>query len=228
MAEFYFNCPFCKKDIKADTEWIGQSAECPFCLDTLVIPEPQNTSKKTQLLPKLSVADTGKKDEQPEPETQKNGRKAEDIKEQISKKTIIGATVLFFFCFIVVPSFFYINSKMVENANKKLITDTLLNGMAKYPASSSVEITFYWSKNDSIIVSGNLDLANTYGTKSRYKFDCLGIKTGKDFWGANKIKSKDDLGTISITPPDDADNNNTIYFKPKSNEKTQFPFKLSP
>lgn len=64
MATFYFNCPFCKKEIKADTEWIGQSAECPYCSNMLVINKPQNTSKKTQLLPKLSVADAGKKDEQ--------------------------------------------------------------------------------------------------------------------------------------------------------------------
>ena len=65
MAEFYFNCPFCKKEIKADTEWIGQSAECPHCSNTLVINKPQNTSKKTQLLPKLSVADTQKGNGQP-------------------------------------------------------------------------------------------------------------------------------------------------------------------
>jgi hypothetical protein len=70
MAEFYFNCPFCKKQIKAETEWIGRSAECPFCLDTLVIKEPQPILKKAEPIPP-PVEPAEPKEEEKKPEQPK-------------------------------------------------------------------------------------------------------------------------------------------------------------
>ena len=45
MSEFFFECPGCKQEIKGDTEWIGQSAECPYCLAQIVIKAPKEAPK---------------------------------------------------------------------------------------------------------------------------------------------------------------------------------------
>ena len=38
MANFFFKCPNCQNEIKADSSWTGQEAECPFCLKNCVVP----------------------------------------------------------------------------------------------------------------------------------------------------------------------------------------------
>lgn len=59
MAEFIFNCPFCKKEIGADTAWIGRSSECPHCLSMIVVrqnPVPEiKKEQKTIKQPKLEA-----------------------------------------------------------------------------------------------------------------------------------------------------------------------------
>lgn len=45
---FIFTCPVCKKEIKAEDEWIGQAAECPHCLTTMVIRKSAPTLKKAE------------------------------------------------------------------------------------------------------------------------------------------------------------------------------------
>lgn len=46
MAIFYFPCPFCQKEVKADTDWIGESCDCPYCDYSFLIPEVPGTEKK--------------------------------------------------------------------------------------------------------------------------------------------------------------------------------------
>lgn len=41
MSEFFFKCPFCQKEIKAEDEWIGRSAECPVCKKEIVIKQKE-------------------------------------------------------------------------------------------------------------------------------------------------------------------------------------------
>ena len=48
MSKFYFQCPRCKKEIKADTEWIGRSAECPYCNVPVTIPHQQAVPCKNE------------------------------------------------------------------------------------------------------------------------------------------------------------------------------------
>lgn len=38
MANFFFQCPNCQNEIKADSSWVGKEAECPFCLKNCVVP----------------------------------------------------------------------------------------------------------------------------------------------------------------------------------------------
>lgn len=38
MSEFFFQCPFCQQEIKADAEWIGKAAECPHCKTMIKVP----------------------------------------------------------------------------------------------------------------------------------------------------------------------------------------------
>lgn len=38
MPEISFNCPECQKEIKCDSSYVGQKAECPHCLKGIVIP----------------------------------------------------------------------------------------------------------------------------------------------------------------------------------------------
>lgn len=50
MAIFYFPCPFCQKEIKAEKEWIGQSAECPYCKKQVVIKQKQAFIPQNELI----------------------------------------------------------------------------------------------------------------------------------------------------------------------------------
>ena len=51
MPNFFFTCPNCQNEIKAQTEWIGQTAECPFCLKSCVVPEKLSLQKKETAVP---------------------------------------------------------------------------------------------------------------------------------------------------------------------------------
>ena len=43
---FLFQCPACKNELEAQTEWIGQETQCPCCSQNIVIPAPRKKSKK--------------------------------------------------------------------------------------------------------------------------------------------------------------------------------------
>lgn len=43
MSKFFFKCSNCQREVKADTEWIGRSAECPYCTTRATIPHPPQT-----------------------------------------------------------------------------------------------------------------------------------------------------------------------------------------
>jgi DNA-directed RNA polymerase subunit RPC12/RpoP len=59
---FFFACPGCGKEIKAEEEWIGQAAECPFCLATVVVSKPATTAKKAEKKPIINFANATTKD----------------------------------------------------------------------------------------------------------------------------------------------------------------------
>lgn len=44
MEDFFFICPFCQQEIKAKTSWRGQTAECPFCKESCVVPDKTEPS----------------------------------------------------------------------------------------------------------------------------------------------------------------------------------------
>lgn len=50
MAIFYFPCPFCQKEVKADTDWIGESCDCPYCDYSFLIPPMPGMEKKKTFL----------------------------------------------------------------------------------------------------------------------------------------------------------------------------------
>ena len=43
MSEFYFECKYCHKQIKVDSEYIGQVGYCPHCNAEVTIEKPQET-----------------------------------------------------------------------------------------------------------------------------------------------------------------------------------------
>jgi hypothetical protein len=62
MANFFFQCPNCQNEIKADSSWVGQEAECPFCLKNCVVPAERkalSASKEYKVI-MLEVDDTEK------------------------------------------------------------------------------------------------------------------------------------------------------------------------
>lgn len=59
---FFFTCPGCKREIKAEEDWIGQAAECPHCLATVVIREPPEVTKKIEEKPIVNFTNATIKD----------------------------------------------------------------------------------------------------------------------------------------------------------------------
>lgn len=94
MAEFIFNCPFCKKEIGADTAWIGRSSECPHCLSMIVI--KKDVQKKIEQPKLVAIKPSDKQVDQ-------------DGKENKSK-------LVYFLLWLLLPGFgahkFYVNDIM--------------------------------------------------------------------------------------------------------------------
>lgn len=72
MSEFFFQCPSCKKEIKADTEWIGQTAECPLCLSMIIVKKTPPTLEKIKSSPEPVKIGKPKKEEKKAGATENN------------------------------------------------------------------------------------------------------------------------------------------------------------
>src|SRR5205085_7931170 len=51
MAEFKFSCPSCNQSIICDELWCGKQIQCPSCKAELTVPQQQQTSIGSSLVP---------------------------------------------------------------------------------------------------------------------------------------------------------------------------------
>lgn len=56
MPKFIFTCPHCTQKMEAESEWIGQQAECPCCNKDITITEQKKVIKPVKIFDSQSVS----------------------------------------------------------------------------------------------------------------------------------------------------------------------------